>query len=105
MDFGAESAPSIHEGVTPYTPLPGGIFTIGPAEDICGDLVTCDIDDNAREAVMAEMVVAGDSEIGADKWFQNAVELSHFYIGDPTEDLTVCAQKTVERINAFISPG
>eukprot|EP00972_Heterocapsa_arctica_P056342 8311450-Heterocapsa_arctica.AAC.1 len=51
------------------------------------------------------MVVAGDSEIGADKWFQNAVELNRFYIGDKTEDLTVCAQKTVDRITAFISPG
>eukprot|EP00972_Heterocapsa_arctica_P031715 4671461-Heterocapsa_arctica.AAC.1 len=61
--------------------------------------MVCEIADHGREAVMAEMVVAGDSEIGSDKWFQNAVELSRFYKGDPTEDLTVCAQKTVDRIN------
>eukprot|EP00972_Heterocapsa_arctica_P002561 374197-Heterocapsa_arctica.AAC.1 len=85
MDFGDESAPSLHEGVTPYTPLP---ITIGPAEETCGDLVTCEIDGDACEAVMAEIMVAGDSDIGTDMWFQNAVELNRFYIGDKTTNLT-----------------
>eukprot|EP00972_Heterocapsa_arctica_P047721 7039155-Heterocapsa_arctica.AAC.1 len=52
---------------------------------------------------MAEMMVAGDSDIGTDMWFQNAVELNRFYIGDKTESLTVCAQKTADRITAFTS--
>eukprot|EP00972_Heterocapsa_arctica_P037956 5586631-Heterocapsa_arctica.AAC.1 len=90
MDFGAESAPSPHhEEESPYQPLrPGEHLCIGPAEERCGDLKVCDIDQAGREAVMSEMVVAGDSEIGTDKWFQNAVELNRFFKGGPLDGLT-----------------
>eukprot|EP00972_Heterocapsa_arctica_P042317 6237331-Heterocapsa_arctica.AAC.1 len=45
-----------------------------------------------------------ESEIGLDKWVQNAVELSRFFKGGPLDNITGSAQKTVDRIKLFISP-
>eukprot|EP00972_Heterocapsa_arctica_P036907 5433974-Heterocapsa_arctica.AAC.1 len=100
--FGAESAPTPHVGESPYEPKE---LFIHPAETYCGDLKVCDIDDAHKEAVMSEMIIASDGDIGMNRWYRDAVELSRFYKGGPSDNLIVCSQMTAARIAAFISPA
>eukprot|EP00972_Heterocapsa_arctica_P045094 6658190-Heterocapsa_arctica.AAC.1 len=71
-DFARESAPSPVEGRPPYEPEI--VLALGPAEELLGDLAVCAIDFDGREAVLGEMMVAIQSEIGLDEWFRIAVE-------------------------------
>eukprot|EP00972_Heterocapsa_arctica_P052759 7765691-Heterocapsa_arctica.AAC.1 len=76
MDFGpdfmAESAPSPVEGRSPHEP--DIELYLGPAEEVCGHLATCEIDFDGREAVLGEMQVVMGSDLGLDEWFRIAVE-------------------------------
>eukprot|EP00972_Heterocapsa_arctica_P082271 12124373-Heterocapsa_arctica.AAC.1 len=84
-DFGAESAPTDPAGLTTYSPAM--IAALGHSEEVLGSLVDCAINNDAREQLMGEMMVAMQSEVGLPEWFKTAVETARFFKSD-TENIS-----------------